>query len=267
MQRNARGGSHGLWAAIALSALLVAACADDSTSTVSVTEPSSLGSTATTEPPITAPADSTSVGGPRGNGPIAIDDDGSTHVQHDRMQDGLEALPLAELTDAEVAGMLHVSEAQRLAHEVIGVFASTWDLPVFANVATSEATHMDAMMLLLRRYGIADPAIGAAPGTFDDEALQQLYDGSVAQGLESEEGALTASAAIEELDIVELRALATDAPDVMLVYSSLEQASRNHLRVFAADLATMGVTYLPGFLSSAEYDAIVSSPIETNSEG
>jgi hypothetical protein len=41
-----------------------------------------------------------------------------------------------------------------------------------------------------------------------------------------------------------------------------KNGSRNHLRSFVNNLAAQGITYVPQYMPPAEYQAIVSSPVE-----
>ncbi len=84
----------------------------------------------------------------------------------------------------------------------------------------------------------------------------------VAQGSASLVEALQVGALIEELDIADLRARASTAPDVQFVFDNLERGSRNHLRAFVRQLNSRGATYAPSHLSRADFDAIVTSPME-----
>jgi hypothetical protein len=46
------------------------------------------------------------------------------------------------------------------------------------------------------------------------------------------------------------------------VYQNLLKGSRNHLRSFVSNLALQGVTYVPQYMSAADYQAIVGTPVE-----
>jgi len=48
-----------------------------------------------------------------------------------------------------------------------------------------------------------------------------------------------------------------------MVYDNLLRGSRNHLRAFMKVLMQQGGSYVPQYISRAEFDAIVSSPVET----
>ena len=70
----------------------------------------------------------------------------------------------ATLTPGEIAGLTFMREEEKLARDVYLTLDDAWDLQVFANIARSEQTHMDAIGTLLTRYGIADPAAGNERG-------------------------------------------------------------------------------------------------------
>ena len=176
-----------------------------------------------------------------------------------------ESIPTAsELNGDEVAGLLWMREEEQLAHDVYAVLGDLWGLRIFENIAASETTHIDAVSGLLDRYGIDDPADGAAPGTFTNPTLQGLYDDLIADGSRSLDAALGVGALIEELDISDLqdRSAATEIPDITTVYANLLRGSRNHLRAFTSQLELRGTTYEPTQLDSATFDAIVSSETE-----
>ncbi|MEQ1703268.1 MAG: DUF2202 domain-containing protein [Ilumatobacteraceae bacterium] len=148
----------------------------------------------------------------------------------------LDALPTTELTNDEVAGLLWMREEEKLARDVYDEMAARWDLQIFENISTSEQTHMDAVLALLDRHGLADPAAGMAPGEFTNTELQALYDTLVEQGSNSATEALKVGVAIEELDIADLQARQTDTADIGLVYDHLETGSEHHLDAFNRQL-------------------------------
>lgn len=171
------------------------------------------------------------------------------------------------LSADEVAGLIWMREEEQLAHDVYVTLGEAWDLRIFDNIADSEQSHVDAIVGLLDRYGLDDPASGNELGTFTDPVLQELYDDLVAQGLESVESALAVGATIEELDIVDLRerAAETDTSAIADVYAQLERGSRNHLRAFVGQLDLLGVDYEPTLLD--DFEEIVTSATERGGGG
>ena len=70
----------------------------------------------------------------------------------------------ASLSRAEVSALVQMREEEKLARDVYRALAAKWNLPVFRNIARAAQQHMNAVGVLLERYGIADPAAGKAAG-------------------------------------------------------------------------------------------------------
>jgi len=154
------------------------------------------------------------------------------------------------LSSSEEEGLVFMREEEKLAHDVYVTLYAQWGLPVFQNIANSEATHTAAIQTLLDRYGIADPAAGNEVGEFTNTDLQTLYDQLVAQGSQSLADALKVGAAIEELDIRDLqtRLAQTFSADIQLVYNNLLRGSENHLHAFTSTLQRQtGENYVPQY--------------------
>ena len=141
------------------------------------------------------------------------------------------------LSATEKESLLYMREEEKLARDVYNAFYDRYGLRVFSNIAASEQAHMNAVLTLLNRYGLADPA-ATTPGVFNNADLQALYDDLIAQGNQSLTEALRAGVLIEETDIADLQdglALTTHA-DLRAVYANLLRASQNHLRAFSRQL-------------------------------
>lgn len=151
--------------------------------------------------------------------------------------------PTTPLSSQEEADLRFMREEEKLARDVYTALYAEWQLPVFNNIAAAEQTHMDAVKVLLDRYGPSDPAAGKAAGVFTDPALQALYDDLVAQGRASVEAAIAVGILIEETDIADLEdSLAQTAhADISLVYNNLLRASNNHLAAFERQAAGGGL--------------------------
>jgi len=176
----------------------------------------------------------------------------------------------SSLSDEEVAGLLFMREEEKLAHDLYVSFYEMWGLPIFQNIAASEQTHMDSVTFLLDKYGISDPSADNPSGIFTDPALQTLYDQLLAQGRLSISDALKTGAAVEEIDILDLRERSpqTQMADILQVYNNLETGSRNHLRAFVSVLENQtGEDYIPGYLTSENYLQIISSGVENAGQG
>lgn len=200
-----------------------------------------------------------------GNPLISVDSEGNTSVDTTNLTTQLASLPVQSLSEQEQQSLLFMREEEKLAHDVyIGLYRQ-WLVPVFNNIANSELTHTQAVRTLLDRYALPDPAATTGEGVFLNTTLQSLYNSLLAQGSTSLTEALKVGAAIEEIDILDLVSAMTsiDNEDILLVYASLMKGSRNHLRSFVSQLQRQGVNYVPQYLSQADYDAIVNSPIET----
>ena len=167
-----------------------------------------------------------------------------------------------ELSDSEAAGILFMREEEKLARDVYLTLYEKWGLGIFENIATSEATHMEAVKALIDRYGLQDPAEGKDIGEFTNPELQSLYNELVEMGSQSLVEALRVGAAIEEIDILDLQQhiAETEKADIQRVYENLMRGSQNHLRAFTSVLERQGETYQPQYLDQEAFDGIVNAP-------
>ena len=158
----------------------------------------------------------------------------------------LAQVSAATLSAQEQAGLRFMREEEKLARDVYTALSAKWKLPIFGNIAQSEQTHMDALLTVMQRYGIADPALKTA-GKFSDPALQSLYDKLVVDGSQNLQAALKVGVAIEEIDIRDLDEKLTNvkAKDLRLTYENLRSASTRHLQSFTSQLQQQGVTDNP----------------------
>jgi hypothetical protein len=166
------------------------------------------------------------------------------------------------LSQAEIEGLLYMREEEKLARDVYLALDERWGQDVFATIAGSEAQHMEALLNLLKAYGLDDPVQGRAAGEFANADLQALYDELTAQGSISLLEAFRVGAAIEELDIVDLRShlAETERAALVRVYTNLERASYNHLRAFVRQLEReSGETYAPQYLNADDYAEILAT--------
>lgn len=169
---------------------------------------------------------------------------------------GRSAVPV--LTQAETGDLLFMREEEKLAHDVYVALFDEWQLPVFSNIAGSEQRHMDAVLGLINRYGLEDPALGF--GVFANAELQELYDNLVASGQKTELDALMAGALIEEVDMEDIVSAMerTDKADIRNVYANLLAGSENHLRAFVSNIeALTGEAYTAQWISQEEVDEIL----------
>jgi hypothetical protein len=136
------------------------------------------------------------------------------------------------LTSQEREDLLFMYEEERLARDVYHALAQRWDMPIFANIARSEQTHMDAIANLFTIYGLEIPAL--SPGEYAEPEFTQLYQELVESGSQSIEQALAVGAEIERMDIIdlELRMENTTQEQILITYDRLKRGSENHLRAF-----------------------------------
>lgn len=178
----------------------------------------------------------------------------------------LASLPVEGLSAAEQESLAFMREEEKLAHDVYIQLDGLWRgyTKVFGNIANSEASHTESVRQLLLRYSLPDPTATLASGVFLNTTLQNLYTQLVAAGSVSLVEALKVGAAIEEIDMIDLNKamLETDNQDITLVYQNLLKGSRNHLRSFVSNLDKQGVTYVPQYMAVADYQAIVTTPME-----
>lgn len=171
----------------------------------------------------------------------------------------------AELSEAEIDGLLLMREEEKLARDVYLTLYDKWNMQIFSNIASSEQTHTDAVKRLLDAYDIEDPVTSDGRGVYQNEDLEALYDALVEQGSTSLLDALIVGATVEDLDIKDLADLlaATDNNDLIQVYTNLQKGSRNHIRSFIKQIEAQGGSYEAQYISSAELSAILGGSQET----
>ncbi|MHB1804194.1 MAG: DUF2202 domain-containing protein [Acidithiobacillus ferrooxidans] len=169
-----------------------------------------------------------------------------------------------ELSAEERDDLLLMREEEKIARDVYLRLYDRWGIRPFDNISGAEQAHMDAILTLLKHYGLSDPAQGLEVGRFRRDDLQDLYDRLVQQGLQSRENAIRVGLLIEELDIADLQNAAhrTVKPEILAVYAELERGSRNHLRAFYRWKQGLGIDYQPTHLPSDDFERIAHSAQE-----
>ena len=182
--------------------------------------------------------------------------------------DFISDIPKSDLNDEEKAGLILMREEEKLARDVYVTLGKKWNLPMFSNIPRSEQIHSDAVKALLDRYGLDDPIKYNTTGVFTSHELSELYKTLVTKGNTSLMDALEVGATIEDLDIKDLNDLIakTDNEDIKVTYDFLNMGSRNHMRAFSRQINNRGGAYTPQYISSAEYENIISSPHERGSD-
>lgn len=164
------------------------------------------------------------------------------------------------LTTQEKKDLIFMREEEKLARDVYLTLYDIWETPVFANIATSEQQHMDAILNLLNTYKLPDPTVGKLVGEFVNAELQALYDSLIARGKQSVLDALLVGGVIEETDIEDLnRAIETSRlSNIDKVYQNLLNGSCNHLRAFASNIRSLtGQPYAAQVVSQEIVDSIL----------
>lgn len=176
----------------------------------------------------------------------------------------LGELPNQHLGSREQTDLVFMREEEKLARDVYLSLYERWELRVFRQIAAAESRHMAWVEALMDRYGLEDPVGENGLGVFINPDLQSLYARLASTGAESVESALLVGAAIEDLDLDDLRRALerSNNEDLHLLYQNLMKGSRNHLRAFTRVLERYGVTFEPVRLTVEEYLEIVQSPQE-----
>lgn len=176
----------------------------------------------------------------------------------------VERTATTQLSQDEINSLLFVREEEKVARDVYTTLYEKWNIVIFANISSSEQSHMDAVLALLDKYDIPDPVGDNGVGVFKNTELQVLYNDLVTQGSDSILDALIVGATIEDLDLFDLKEKLTtiEHDDLALVFNSLLKGSRNHLRAFYSSILLAGGTYIPQYITQEEFDAVVNSPIE-----
>lgn len=171
--------------------------------------------------------------------------------------------PVDVVSEDDNLGLVYMREEEKLARDVYITLFEIYGNNVFSNISNAEQQHMDQLLVLLLKYDIQDPSIDKV-GEFHNQSLQQLYNDLIEQGSESETAALIVGATIEDLDIKDLDefTLETTDPDIITVYNSLNCGSRNHMRAFNTQLESLGVSYVPQFISQEKFDSIIDGEHE-----
>jgi hypothetical protein len=177
----------------------------------------------------------------------------------------ISTLPKESLSTFERESLAFMREEEKLARDVYQYLYQKWGAKIFTNIASSEQTHMDAVLLLLQKYNLPDPASGKSAGSFSDPRLQSLYASLTAQGSKSLLDGYIIGATIEDLDLYDLydALKIVDNQDITLVYNNLAKGSRNHLRSFYKNIQAAGGTYAPQYISEEDFNDIINGAMET----
>lgn len=181
------------------------------------------------------------------------------------LQIDLSSFPYESVSEVENEGLKFMREEEKLARDIYTNMNSIYNMRVFANIAGSEQSHMNAIKTLLDKYSIEDPVTEDIVGIFVNSELQSPYNELLIQGKNSITDALKVGAIIEEVDIIdlldELSNAEVDNQDIKFVYNNLLKGSANHLRAFVKNLKANGINYTPQYLSADLYDKIMAGQL------
>jgi len=165
-----------------------------------------------------------------------------------------------ELTESEIAALMEIREEEKLAHDVYQYFFEMYDHVIFENIAKREEVHTNAVLNLIKGYGLEDPTPTEA-GVYSYLPFNELYNSLIEKGTVNLTEALKVGAFVEEYDINDLQKLLeeTQNQDVILVYSNLLQGSKSHLSAFSKVLNQLGEIYVPTILYEEEYNDIITT--------
>ena len=148
------------------------------------------------------------------------------------------------LTALEAADLLHMRNEEKLARDVYRTLGQKWNCPIFTNIAQAEQRHMDAVGMLITKYGLQDPVTNDTVGVFNDSTFISLYTTFIQTGSKSLLDALKVGVQIEQMDIADLKKalIETDKSDIEGVYGNLLRGSTNHLQAFTRGVESGGTS-------------------------
>jgi hypothetical protein len=164
------------------------------------------------------------------------------------------------ISENEIQALQFLREEEKLARDVYMHLYETWELMPFKNISKSEQIHMDAILHLLNRYEINDPASDTEIGEFKNKDLQNLYDQLIEQGSKGVIEALRVGALIEETDINDIQIILDEKiqkSDIDFVLNNLKRASGNHLKAFFRNMRKYNYDYEPQILDLDTFQQIV----------
>src|SRR5690606_6454931 len=135
--------------------------------------------------------------------------------------------------------LLFTLEEERMARDLYDALGEAHGgLSPFTRIERSEQQHYDAVAKLVTLKDGTLPEEGA-PGVYQDDGLQALYDDWLERGLTSPEAAFEVGVELETADIADLRSTIEeiDDADVDRVMGHLLNASQHHLQAFEAAAA------------------------------
>ncbi len=220
--------------------------------------------TLTTATLLTLSISFTACSGTFSNGPDQASDDLTTEGQEVATDSAsftcIANIAAEPLSDQEKDGILFMREEEKLARDVYLYLYDKTEIRAFGNIQKAEQRHMDAVLTLINRYDLQDPAEGKEPGEFTNADLQALYNKLINDGSASDIDALKVGALIEEKDILDLEEELNDHvdnKDITRVWTNLRKGSEAHLRAYVWNLKVRGVNYTPVLMDQEAFDRII----------
>ena len=165
------------------------------------------------------------------------------------------------LTADEIEFLYALREDEKLARDVTAAFASLFpESKPFERISQAESNHIAAIEKVLSYYEITYPTLDAA-GVFADSTRQATYNELITRGTSLIE-AYKVTAFLEEESISGLSTVLVDVDNdnLELLVTHLLAASKNHLKAYVRQLASMQVIYEPVVLSAELYNSIITAP-------
>jgi hypothetical protein len=105
----------------------------------------------------------------------------------------------------EEVDLFFMREEEKLARDVYLSLFEAGGLRILRNIARAGSVHMTSASTVIEKYELDDPVAVNGLGVFSNADLQTLYEELAALGTSSVESALLVGAAIEDVDIFDLK--------------------------------------------------------------
>ncbi len=171
----------------------------------------------------------------------------------------LATTALSAPASREKEGLIFIWEEEKTARDLYSSLNRKNNLTIFQNLIGSEQSHMDQAGAIMDRYGLT--AAEKEQGAFQNQTLQGIYDRLLREGLLSDQNALKAAAAFEEISIMDLEdaLAAAEKEDIKAVYQGLLAGSRKHLRSYVSSLKGQGIDYSPRYINDSEFQDTIKA--------
>lgn len=190
---------------------------------------------------------------------------GWTRIDTQALDEYMYQTPGGSLSLAAMDGLVFLRHGERLSRDLALAFMDIYGSHPFFGQAGAEQSHGDAVSMLMGRYALHDAVAEQTEGVYEDPYWQDEYDFFIALGELSYIDALLVSLEIQEASLADIRYWYEHGEEdfvVMETYAALLKATRNHLRVLAQELASVGFEYDPVYLTPLQYENIIHTPLE-----